>query len=281
MAPGAMSRRSFLAATAGLVVAASCGGGSSTKAKRNLSALFLSSDLYASPQPQRVGFALAANGGEFASGPPAKLAVQPPGGRLGPFVATTLHANGLPKRRGIYTAEVTLPTAGNWPARVEVEGKVVPLAFEVKPTPTAPAIGAPAPRAPSPTTTNTLGVDPICTRVPACPLHTVSLETVIGQGKPVAVMFGTPLRCESRYCGPVLDALLPLVPRYQDKITFVHVEIYMSASSQDLIPTVEAWKLESEPWLFCVDASGNVAERIDGAFGQDEMKTMLDRLAAT
>ena len=31
---------------------------------------------------------------------------------------------------------------------------------------------------------------------------------MIGSGKPVAVMFATPARCQSLYCGPVLDELL-------------------------------------------------------------------------
>ena len=86
--------------------------------------------------------------------------------------------------------------------------------------------GASAPTDASPTPTNTLGVDPICTRDPMCPLHTASLDTVIGKGKPVAVLFATPARCQSQYCGPVLDSLLPLVGDYQDRVDIVHVDIY-------------------------------------------------------
>ena len=42
-----------------------------------------------------------------------------------------------------------------------------------------------------------------------------------------------------------------------------------------------AWNLPSEPWLFGVDASGLITARLDGAFGQDEMRTVLDNLATS
>lgn len=290
-----LSRRSFLAVTGGLLVATSCGTGSSKDSSKTsttmpmrdtksgdgsgkLSALLLSSDLYATEQPQRLVFGLA-SGTTFAAGSPAKIAVQPPGGTLGPFVDTTLHTEGLPKGRGIYVAELPLDTVGDWPARVMVRDQEVDLAFSVQGGPTAPAAGMPAPTAASPTTVNALGVDPICTRDPDCPLHTVSLDTVIGKGKPVAVLFATPARCQSQYCGPVLDSLLPLVPRYQDTITFVHVEIYQDTTSEDLVATVEAWNLASEPWLFGVDSSGKIVSRLDGAFAGDEMDALLGKLA--
>ena len=85
-----------------------------------------------------------------------------------------------------------------------------------------------APRAASPTTADTLGVDPICTRDPACPLHTQSLSTVIGAGKPVAALFATPARCQSKYCAPVLDEFLDVIKGYGDRIVPVHTEIYQA-----------------------------------------------------
>ena len=76
--------------------------------------------------------------------------------------------------------------------------------------------GMAAPGAASPTTADTLGVDPICTRDPMCPLHTQSLSTVIGAGKPVAALFATPARCQSAYCAPVLDEFLDVIKGYGD-----------------------------------------------------------------
>jgi len=287
MPPVRLTRRAFLAAGGSALVLAACGGsgggsggGDSSSTGEGLSALLLASDLYASSTPQRIAFALS-DGGKFASGPRAKLAFGAQGQALGRPVDTVLHDRGLPKRRGIYTAEVTLTQAGPWLGVVEVSGKgKASLAFQVQDTSAAPIAGQAAPRAASPTVANPLGVDPICTRNPPCPLHEVSLDTVIGAGKPVAVMLATPARCESRYCGPVLDDLLTLTDQFRDRVTFVHVEIYRSLTGTDLVPTVEAWGIQTEPWLFGVDATGNVVARLDGAFGHDEQQQLLQRLVS-
>jgi len=286
-----ISRRAFLAAGGGALLAAAAGGvaaaGGPAAAlpmadNKKLSALLLASDLYASPDPQRIVFALA-EGPKYASGPPAKLAYGQ-SRTLGPAVDTVLHARGLPKKRGIYTAEISVPQAGSWLGVVQVkkDGKRqnASLAFQVQDQPKAPVPGTAAPRAASPTAANPLGVDPICTRNPPCPLHDVSLDTVIGAGKPVAVMLATPALCQSRYCGPVLDDLLTLTNQYKDRITFVHAEIYTNLSGNETTPTVQAWGIESEPWLFGVDGAGNVVARLDGAFGHDEQQQLLQKLVS-
>jgi hypothetical protein len=291
MSEPVLSRRAFLAAGGGVLVAAAAGGAAAASGaaaaapmsdNKKLSALLLASDLYASPNPQRIAFALS-EGPKYASGPSAKLAYGQ-SRKLGAAVDTVLHSRGLPKRRGIYTAEVTLPQAGPWLGVVQVkkDGKRqnASLAFQVQDQPQAPVAGAPAPRAASPTVANPLGVDPICTRSPQCPLHDVSLDTVIGAGKPVAVMLATPALCQSRYCGPTLDDLLTLTDQYKDRITFAHVEIYTNMSGNQTTPTVQAWGIQTEPWLFGVDATGTVVSRLDGAFGHDEQQQLLQQLVS-
>ena len=239
----------------------------------------MSSDLYVSSTPQRFAFAMLAKEG-FASQGSASVAVAPDGKKPTDFVDTTLHEDGLPERRGVYVADLVFDKEGVWDGVADREGEKLPFVFQVKAHADAPTIGAAAPTAASPTPTNPLGVDPICTRDPMCPLHTTSLDTVIGKGKPVAVLFATPARCQSQYCGPVLDSLLPLVGDYQDRVDIVHVDIYKDLRTNDTSPTVTAWNLPSEPWLFGVDASGAITARLDGAFGQDEMRTVLDALAS-
>src|SRR5262249_17301320 len=272
-----LSRRACLAAGGGMLLAAAAGGvaaaGGPAAAlpmsdNRKLSALLLASDLYASPDPQRIAFALA-EGPKYASGPPAKLAYGQ-SRTLGPAVDTVLHSRGLPKRRGIYTAEVTVPQAGPWLGVVQVkkDGKRqnASLAFQVQDQPSARVRGTRPPGPAPPRAATPLGVAPPSPPNPPCPLHAVSLDTVIGAGKPVAVMLATPALCQSRYCGPVLDDLLTLTDQYKDRITFVHVEIYTNLSGNETTPTVQAWGIETEPWLFAVDATGNVVARLDGAF---------------
>jgi hypothetical protein len=281
--PPELSRRAFLAASGAVVAGAAIGGATPAwardAARKPLSPLVLSSDLYASPDPQRLAFAIAI-GAKYASGAPAKVAVAPPGTTRGPVYPTTLHREGLPKGRGVYVADVVLDQPGAWNALALTGGRRVAFALDVGKQPKAPVVGAAAPRAPSPTRADTLGVKPICTRKPQCPLHDISLADVIGTGRPVAALFATPALCQSQYCGPVLDELLDLRAPFTDAITFVHVEIYSSNKGATLAPTVEAWGLPSEPWLYTIDGAGTIVGRLDGAFAGDEMRAQLEALAA-
>ncbi|HEX5613861.1 MAG TPA: thioredoxin family protein [Acidimicrobiia bacterium] len=284
MTPPHLSRRSFLGLAGGVVLLTACGSDSDVDAGAPTSAAghdftelapgVLSSDLYASDVPQRFLYAGLAKEG-YASVTETRLAVAPPGSTPTDFVATTLQTEGLPERRGVYRTELVLPVAGVWNGIVDFDGEQTDFVFQVNEAPVAVPIGADAPRAASPTSDDALGVDPICTREPACPLHDRSLDALLGADRPVAVLFATPARCSSQYCGPVLDQLLPLVEEYPG-IDFAHVEIYRDNRSDELVPTVAEWGLPSEPWLYVVDGAGTVVHRLDGAFATPELRAVLD-----
>ncbi|HEU5302101.1 MAG TPA: hypothetical protein VFW06_07665 [Acidimicrobiia bacterium] len=277
MSPVPLSRRAFLAGTGGVIAAATIARplGAIPAKRKPLSPLVLSSDLHASPDPQRLAFAIA-KGSNFASTAPAQVVLTPPGSIERVVLDTTLHKAGLPKGRGVYVSEPVLDVPGVWGAVALTRGRELEFAIQVKEAPEAPAIGTAAPLVASPTKSDRLGVAPICTRVPRCPLHASSLADLAGTGRPIAVLFATPALCQSAYCGPVLDELLEVKPGYEDRVDFVHVEIYRSNTGADISPTVEAWGLPSEPWLYTIDASGTITARLDGAFGGDEMTTALD-----
>jgi hypothetical protein len=288
--PGARSRRAFLrgalGAAGGLVVAGSLADvawarDSSAPDPKTFFPLVLSSDLAASPQAQRLVFALShstAKGIQYASGPSVTVRFRKKGGQWAQPQKPAFDRAGLPRGRGVYVARPVLDRAGVWQVEARALGQKIPFTIEVKAAPEAVVPGQAAPRDPSPTTTDALGVDPICTRDPECPLHTQSLSTVIGAGKPVAALFATPARCQSAYCAPVLDEFLDTIEPYGDQIVPVHIEIYRASTGTALVPTVEAWHLPSEPWLFGIDGAGTVQSRIDGAFGGTEMKALLDAL---
>jgi hypothetical protein len=293
LSSSAWSRRAFLGgalgAAGGLAVAGSIpevAWADSRPDPKTYFPLVLSADLAASPQPQRLVFALShdANGHlQYASGPSVSVRFRPMQGKkaAGPWSEaqrTVFDKAGLPKGRGVYVARPTLDRVGVWKVEARAQGQKIPFAIQVNEAPTTYTPGMPAPRDASPTTTDALGVDPICTRDPMCPLHTQSLSAVIGAGKPVAALFATPARCQSQYCAPVLDEFLDTVKGYDDQIVPVHIEIYKSLTGTDYVPTVEAWKLPSEPWLFGIDGTGVIQSRIDGAFGGKEMKALLDGL---
>lgn len=138
--------------------------------------------------------------------------------------------------------------------------------------------GRPMIATPTPTVADARGVDPICTREPACPLHEVSLDEALTQGRPLAVLFATPARCQSQLCGPVLENLLAVREGFADRVGFVHVEIFAARTGNELAPAVKASKIEQEPFLFLVGADGVVRDRLDNAFDRTEARTALDRL---
>ena len=279
------SRRSFLATTGGLALAGMVGlprtaGAARPDRSSALSALLVSNDLYVSSAPQRVAFVVY-RGPTPASGPTARLALAPPGSTQGQIVTAVPMKTGLPKNRGVYVVEAVLNQPGVYPGEVLTQGHRLPMSLQVKATSDAPASGAAASRAPSPTPQSPLGVNPICTRQPACPLHAVSLSDVIGTGRPVAALFATPALCQTRYCGPVLNELLSVHAPYQDRVTFVHVEIYRTLTGgNEESPTVQAWNIPYEPFLFTIDGTGIIRGRLDAAFGRDEITPLLDALVA-
>lgn len=297
-----LSRRAFLAAGGGALLLAACGG-SSTKdsgakagaggaagsGAKGLSAFRMEIEPYVSNAPQRFAFILVNNKNQdFASGPTAELRIAPPKGEFGAAMPATLHTQGLPPGRGVYTVEPLLTAPGNWRGVVKIEGHPnAELAFPVTENPDTPMIGETGPVVASPTTAAPLGTDPLCTRTdddnqPApCSFHQSSLDQVIGKGKPVIAMFATPARCQSRYCGPVLDQLIGLAPEYGDRIVPVHVEIYKDLTSNNLVTATEAWLgISGEPWIFAIDGTGKVTGRLSGAFATDEIRTLIDNSLA-
>ena len=138
-----------------------------------ISPLVLATDLYASPDPQRFVFAIA-RGSKSASFGPRRLRSRRPGATQADVLDTSLYKDGLPKGRGIYVVDAVFPVAGNYKAAAIVGGKRVPFAVGVNRTAVAPMVGARARVAPSPTTTNPMGVNPICTgsrRAPCTTCH--------------------------------------------------------------------------------------------------------------
>ncbi len=62
--------------------------------------------------------------------------------------------------------------------------------------------------------------------------------------------------------------------------SFATAGIYTNLTGNETTPTVQAWGIQTEPWLFGVDASGTVVLRIDGAFGHDEQQQLLQQLVS-
>src|SRR5205814_5723020 len=113
-------------------------------------------------------------------------------------------------------------------------------------------------------------------------MHQISIADAITQHRLTLVVFASPAFCTSRTCGPEVKAVQSLEPAYRDKLTFIHIEIYRDfvpdPSKRKLAQTVLDWRLQTEPWIFLVDAKGIIQTRFEGATATDELKSALDQL---
>lgn len=135
-----------------------------------------------------------------------------------------------------------------------------------------PLIGTPLPGFDTPTTSDSRGVNPLCTRNPEpCPLHDITLNEALQRGKPIAYLVGTPAHCQTGTCSPALDALLSMRELVGDRLTMLHTEIYTDDTATVVAPAVEALNMTYEPALFITDAKGVVVERLDAIFDAVEI----------
>ncbi len=199
----------------------------------------------------------------------------------------TLHLHA--EARGVYVVpEVRFDRPGLWGADIRTQGpgpaRRTTLALPVAERGSTPAVGSAAPPLPSPTAASAEELVAICSHEPPDDMHRVSIADALAAHRPFVVVFSTPAFCRSRICGPVLDLVLAVEPRYRDRVGFIHVEPYdlKPAREQGRLepgPTARAWGLPSEPWVFVVDSGGRIAARLEGIFGLDELEAALQKVA--
>src|SRR6185295_1643730 len=173
----------------------------------------------------------------------------------------------------IYAASVPFPKAGTWNVLAvtkQGDGAMVGAPAQVKVIAKSkdpiPDVGQVPPRVSTDTVASAAGnLAAIDTRRPfARELHTTNFKDVVGK-KPVALLFATPQLCQSRVCGPVVDIALQMQQRYGDRMAFIHQEVYRDNQvKKGLRAPLQAFHLETEPWLFTIDRDGAVMRRPGG-----------------
>jgi hypothetical protein len=221
------------------------------------------------------------------------------------------YGQGLPA--AFYVAYPTFDKAGNWGVEIETrlpgqaEPSVSKQRLEVKERSNVPIVGQPAISTKTLTVKDVPDVAQLTSGTQADPaMYQVSLDQALQNGKPIALLFATPAFCKTATCGPSLDVIQGLQKQYGDKVNFIHSEVYkypfdqsvqlqqdatQKAANENRAPTPEelsaglsdamvAWKLDSEPWLFLIDAKGIVAGRYEGGITKEEMGPALEKLIA-
>jgi hypothetical protein len=188
---------------------------------------------------------------------------------------------------GLYVAHLRLDTVGHWVAQITVHrpgGSTVDLVapFQVLSVATVPAVGQAAPRSRNQTLRDVPDASYIDSGSPPDDMHSISIADAIAQHRPTLVVFATPAFCESATCGPQVHAVQLLEPTYRNRLTFIHVEIYRDfkpdPAQRQLTATVLEWNLQTEPWVFLIDAQGTIAAEFEAAAAADELKLAVDQL---
>jgi hypothetical protein len=190
-----------------------------------------------------------------------------------------------PGERGVYVTDASFNHAGKWGAEVSIEGggldETVRASFDVAPTSVTPAVGNPAPKSDTPTGADVADLSEISTdRHPDPRFYKLSVADAVTSGRPTVVTFATPKFCTSAVCGPTLN-IVKKVSKQFPGINFVHVEVYKNLddpANLETVPSVNQWKLRTEPWVFVVDSRGRIAAKYEGIVGTSELRAELNSL---
>lgn len=229
--------------------------------------------------------------GEFA--PPVPAAFLPLPGTTPPDPLPTepvlVSGSGA---RGVYAALVGFPKAGFYQVEVtaEVEGEVrtATAAMVVNERHAVPAVGdralptenftvnTPASEAPPVAIDSRAASGP----VPDPRLHRSTLAGALAAGRPAVLVVSTPVYCQSQFCGPVTDLVDQLAGRYEDRASFVHIELWRDFQGRVINRHAAEWLDDNynEPWVFVIGADGVINARFDNVATEGEIEPLLQQL---
>ena len=258
--------------------------------------MFLGAKEFLTGGPQRIPFAITDERARPLENQKVTVHAAGAGGVMGPFQAKfiefatgTLHAHSEEAEHaspfesaGFYQASVELPTPGFWQLMASIDSSEPRAGFaamEVLATSKVPSAGQPAVAVDTPVASDPKGSAYVCTQVPACSMHSVSLKDALERRQPIVYVVATPRFCRSRLCGPVV-AEVEQVSRDRSDVTFVHAEVYTDEQAKTVAPAMTAWSLDSEPWTFLINADGSVASSFEGPVVSSQVEEALQKVLA-
>ncbi|MEX0749394.1 MAG: hypothetical protein WD359_01180 [Dehalococcoidia bacterium] len=189
---------------------------------------------------------------------------------------------------GVYVANVTFERAGEWGFKALVttaDGdrlEEAPFRFNVREDSSEPVIGEAAPASVQATLDSVEAIEDIDSSFPPRPeMHDITIAEALHTGRPLVIAFATPAYCRTRTCAPVMDTVMdPLLERYGDEATFIHVEPYVlrdlrAGFVQNPVPATREWGIQSEPWVFVVGRDGRIVAKYQGPTALDEVESAL------
>ena len=195
---------------------------------------------------------------------------------------------------GVYVGHATFPTAGQWTADFITAApgaaqEQLTFGFDVQDKVQVVSPGDPAPSVKTPTLADVGGdvaqvsSDP----KPDPDFYKTSEADALAAKKPFVLIFATPKFCQSATCGPTLDKLKPVAAAHPE-MTFINVEPYQLTFKDGALQPVldaqgylvandatNAFRLQSEPYVFVVGADGIVKASFELVFSPDEIEAAI------
>lgn len=110
--------------------------------------------------------------------------------------------------------------------------------------------------------------------VPPDTWHDQTIAGALAAHRPMVLFFGQPGFCPSKTCGPTVAILEQLCARYCAQFSFQHIETDFPASVNQAFnnPAFRAFGLQTDPWVYFVNAAGVVSDRFEGPVTLDELQ---------
>ena len=246
------------------------------------------------PGDVRVSFLVVAGDGKLIERPRARVwlapsrnaaPIQEAEARLEPIGAEDSEA-AAGEARYLFVTKLRVPRAGTWwyvaepigGYRIQAIGQL-----DVRKSTFSPAIGAQAPASKTPTLASTGGdLAELSTATHPDPkLYEHSVAQALAAKQPFVVAFATPKFCASRACGPVVDVVDEARKEFATRgVRFIHVEVYNDNDpDKGVNPWMREWNLQTEPWVFVVDADGKIVAKFEGSASADELRAAIAPVA--
>jgi hypothetical protein len=214
------------------------------------------------------------------------------------FQEDTHFVYAIPGETGFFVASVDFPVtgAGDWRAEpvITTGGQTTTLetlAFTVLRESQVPNIGGQAIAVENLTFASEPNHKKVTTDPDPDPaFYEKTVAQALQEGRPMVVVFATPAFCQTAFCGPILDNVKAVQPGFADTVDFIHIEPYELDGDGNLItgdgnlpiaaaPT-QAWGLQTEPWVYVVNAEGRITARFEGAAAPEELSEAIQATLA-
>ncbi|MCH2657922.1 MAG: hypothetical protein MKZ81_02820 [Dehalococcoidia bacterium] len=192
----------------------------------------------------------------------------------------------------VYIAHVNFDNTGRWGLALDVIDKEndqtyqdLQLSLFVQERTSEPQLGEIPPASIQALVSDVADISAIDSSLPPNPnLHNITIKKAIELPQSTLIAFVTPGFCQTKFCAPTMEYVVnPLYEKYGKKINFIHIEPFdleRARSGEGLFPTktVTEWKLLSEPFIFLLNAKGEVSAKFEGIMSLEEVEFELQKL---